>query len=152
MSITIRPGTLSDLAIIVEYNNAIAVETEHRQLDIPTLTKGVEAALKDPSKGQYFVAVEGDAIVGQTMFTYEWSDWRNGMFWWIQSVYVRPDKRGAGVFSALYRHIEALAKREKGVCGLRLYAEEDNVRAQRTYEKLGMMKTGYRVFEAEWKR
>lgn len=147
MSFAIRPGTLGDLKAIVEYNNAIAVETERRQLDIPTLTKGVEALLRDPSKGRYFVAVEGDAIIGQTMFTFEWSDWRNGMFWWIQSVYVRPDKRGSGVFSALYRHVEQLAKQEGGVCGLRLYAEEENVRAHRTYEKLGMMRTGYRVFE-----
>lgn len=147
MALIIRPGTVDDLAVIVEFNNAIAVETEHRQLDIPTLTKGVEALLRDPSKGRYFVAVEGNAIIGQTMFTFEWSDWRNGMFWWIQSVYVRPDRRGSGVFSALYRHIEQLAKQEGGVCGLRLYAEEDNARAQRTYEKLGMVRTGYRVFE-----
>lgn len=147
MALTIRPGTIGDLAVIVEFNNAIAVETEHRQLDIPTLTRGVEALLRDPSKGRYFVAVEGDAIIGQTMFTFEWSDWRNGMFWWIQSVYVRPDKRGSGVFSALYRHVEQLAKQEGGVCGLRLYAEEENVRAHRTYEKLGMMRTGYWVFE-----
>jgi GNAT superfamily N-acetyltransferase len=150
MAIIIRPGTIDDLAVIVEYNNALAVETEHRQLDIRALSKGVEALLRDPSKGRYFVAVEGNAIIGQTMFTFEWSDWRNGMFWWIQSVYVRPDKRGAGVFSALYRYIEQLSKREGGVCGLRLYAEEDNARAQRTYEKLGMTKTGYRVFEAEF--
>lgn len=147
MAIAIRPGTIEDLAVIVKYNNALAVETEHRQLDIPTLTKGVEALLRDPSKGRYFLAVEGDAIIGQTMFTYEWSDWRNGMFWWIQSVYVRPDKRGTGVYTALHRHIEQLAKQEGGIRGLRLYAEEENHRAQRTYEKLGMTKTGYRVFE-----
>ncbi|MCU0454455.1 MAG: GNAT family N-acetyltransferase [Bacteroidetes bacterium] len=147
MDLTIRPGTLADLTVIVGYNNAIAVETEHRQLDIPTLTKGVDALLRDPSKGRYFVAEENGEVIGQTMFTYEWSDWRNGMFWWIQSVYVRPDKRGVGVFSALYRHIEQLGKQEGGVCGLRLYAEEDNARAQRTYEKLGMVRTGYRVFE-----
>lgn len=147
MAFIIRPGTIDDLSTIVDYNNAIAIETEHRELDRTTLTKGVEALLKDPSKGRYFVAVEGEEIIGQTMYTYEWSDWRNGMFWWIQSVYVRPDKRGAGVFSALYRHIQQLAKQEGGVCGLRLYAEEDNTRAQRTYEKLGMVKTGYRVFE-----
>lgn len=150
MSFIIRPGRIDDLNVIVGYNNAIAVETEHRQLDLPTLTKGVEALLKDPSKGRYFVAEEKGELIGQTMFTFEWSDWRNGMFWWIQSVYVRPDKRGAGVFSALYRHIEQLAKQEGGVCGLRLYAEEENVRAQRTYEKLGMVKTGYRVFEVEF--
>lgn len=147
MAIIIRPGTIDDLAVIVEYNNALAVETEHRQLDIPTLTEGVKALLRDPSKGRYFLAVEGDEIIGQTMFTYEWSDWRNGMFWWIQSVYVRPDKRGAGVYTALHRHIEQLAMQEGGVRGLRLYAEEENHRAQRTYEKLGMVKTGYRVFE-----
>lgn len=148
MDITIRAGALSDLSTIVEFNNAIAVETEHRHLEIPTLTKGVEAVLRDPSKGRYYVAEEAGEIIGQTMFTFEWSDWRNGMFWWIQSVYVRPDKRGAGAFSALYRHVEQLAKQEGGVCGLRLYAEEENHRAQRTYEKLGMVKTGYRVFES----
>jgi GNAT superfamily N-acetyltransferase len=150
MALIIRPGALDDLPVIVEFNAAIAAETEHRVLDRVTLTKGVEAALRDPSKGRYFVADEKGTVVGQTMFTTEWSDWRNGVFWWIQSVYVREDKRGAGVFSALYRHIEGLAKQEGNVCGLRLYAEEENIRAQRTYEKLGMVKTGYRVFEVEF--
>lgn len=149
MPLVIRPASVADLATIVAYNQKMARETEHRELNAATLTHGVSAVLKDASKGRYFVAEESGEVVGQTMITYEWSDWRNGTFWWIQSVYVREDKRGAGVFSALYRHIEQLARKEGGVCGLRLYAEEDNARAERTYLKLGMTRTSYRLFEVE---
>lgn len=149
MSITIRDAVLDDAPTIVEFNQKMARETEQRELSAETLTRGVSAVLKDPSKGRYFVAVESGELIGQTMITYEWSDWRNGTFWWIQSVYVREDKRGAGVFSALYKHIDQLARKQGGVCGLRLYAEEDNARAERTYLKLGMTRTSYRLFEVE---
>ncbi len=149
MPLVIRPASVADLAIIVTYNQRMALETERRELNADVLRSGVSAVLRDDTKGSYFVAEENGEVVGQTMITYEWSDWRNGMFWWIQSVYVREDKRGAGVFSALYRHIEQLARKKGGVCGLRLYAEEDNARAERTYVKLGMTKTSYRLFEVE---
>lgn len=149
MPITIRDARLDDAPIIVQFNQKMAQETEHRDLKTEVLTRGVSAVLNDESKGRYFVAEENGEVIGQTMITYEWSDWRNGTFWWIQSVYVREEKRGAGVFSALYQHIEQLARKGGGVCGLRLYAEEDNARAERTYLKLGMTKTSYRLFEVE---
>ena len=151
MPITIRDAIPGDVPRIVKYNLLMAWETEHRRLDEATLTYGVMKVLQDPAKGRYFVAEADGEIVGQTMITYEWSDWRNGTFWWIQSVYVREDKRGSGIFSAIYRHIEQLALKERDVCGLRLYAEEDNTRAERTYVKLGMKKTSYRLFEVELK-
>jgi GNAT superfamily N-acetyltransferase len=149
MPLLIRPASVADLATIVAYNQKMARETERRELNADVLRSGVSAVLGDHTKGRYFVAEEAGEVVGQTMITYEWSDWRNGTFWWIQSVYVREDKRGVGVFSALYRHIEQLARKQGGVCGLRLYAEEDNARAERTYLKLGMTRTNYRLFEVE---
>jgi len=88
--------------------------------------------------------------VGQLMITYEWSDWRNGMFWWIQSVYVRPEDRGKGVFALLYGHILAETKRRGGIAGLRLYVDHQNTRAQDTYTKLGMKKSEYEMFELDF--
>ena len=101
----------------------------------------------DHSKGRYWVAEADGMIVGQIMVTYEWSDWRNGMIWWIQSVYVHGDYRRSGVFSALYRHVETLAKQDPRVCGIRLYVERGNRRAQRTYASLGMVMTDYQVMQ-----
>ena len=149
MALTLRNARAGDVPVLVDFNIQLAWETEHKRLDPTTLTSGILALFKDPSKGFYIVAEEEGAIIGQTMITYEWSDWRNGMFWWIQSAYVRPEKRGAGVFSALYCHVEQLATEKGGVCGLRLYVEEDNARAQEAYRKLGMTRTGYRLFEVE---
>jgi ribosomal protein S18 acetylase RimI-like enzyme len=110
----------------------------------------VEAVVRDPAKGIYFVAAAGGAVIGQLMITYEWSDWRNGTFWWIQSVYVRPDVRHQGVFRALYRHVRDLARSRDGVCGIRLYVEQDNARAQKTYRALGMRETPYRILEEDF--
>jgi ribosomal protein S18 acetylase RimI-like enzyme len=111
------------------------------------LTAGVEAGLADPGKACYFVAEDGGTVVGQLMVTYEWSDWRNGWIWWVQSVYVRPDYRRRGVFRALYRHVHQAAVAERGVVGLRLYVEQDNHRAQEVYRRLGMERTRYFVLE-----
>ncbi|MCW5982152.1 MAG: GNAT family N-acetyltransferase [Bryobacteraceae bacterium] len=147
---TLRPATAADADAIAGYNSAMALETEGLALDRDRLTRGVQTVLEDASKGFYIVAEAGGRIVGQMMITYEWSDWRNGTFWWIQSVYVHPDFRRHGVFSALYRHVAALAVKEPGVCGLRLYVEGENHNAQRSYERLGMKRTSYTLYQQDF--
>jgi len=150
MPITIRPASESDAAAIAEFNSLMAKETEGKSLPAERITKGVEAILNDSSKGVYFVAEEDAQVVGQLMITYEWSDWRNGNFWWIQSVYVRLDYRGKGVFKLLYDHVMKLAKGRKDVCGIRLYVEKHNELARKTYEKMGMKKTDYELYEIDF--
>ncbi len=150
MPITIRPASESDAAVIAEFNSLMARETENKSLPAERIARGVEAILDDPSKGVYFVAEENAQVVGQLMITYEWSDWRNGNFWWIQSVYVMEDYRGKGVFKSLYNHVMNLAKGRKDVCGMRLYVEKHNERAQQTYEKLGMKKSAYEMYEIDF--
>ncbi len=144
----IREASPADGAVLADYNSRMAEETEGRALDQGKVAPGVAALLADRNKGRYWVAECGGEIVGQLMVTYEWSDWRNGTLWWVQSVYVHPAFRRKGVFSALYRHVESLASAEPDVCGLRLYVEQNNTRAQRTYEKLGMVKPKYLVMES----
>lgn len=144
---TIRDADPEDAEIIAEFNARLASESEGMRLAPDLVEPGVKAMLADHSKGRYWVAEADDRIIGQIMVTYEWSDWRNGMIWWIQSVYVHGDYRRRGVFSALYRHVESLARRDPGVCGIRLYVEHENARAQRTYESLGMAMTDYRVMQ-----
>ena len=151
MSPLIRDATANDAATIARFNAAMAQETEHRTLDLAVLESGVSALLTDRSKGRYWVAeVEGE-IAGQIMVTYEWSDWRNGMIWWIQSVFIPEPFRRQGVFTALYRHVEQLARETQECCGMRLYVEQQNTRAQRTYEALGMVKPGYDVMEIDFR-
>lgn len=138
MPLTVRAATPADVAVIAEYNRRLARETEHLELDAATVTAGVAAAVKDPAgKGPYYLACDGADVVGQMQTTYEWSDWRNGWFWWVQSVYVRADYRGRGVFRTLYDHVRRAA-RETGVIGIRLYVEHENRTAQETYRRLGM--------------
>ncbi len=144
---TIRPATIDDLEVIVDFNARIASETEDTTLDRDTLRTGVRALLDDPSKGRYFVACVDDQVVGQIMHTREWSDWRNGDIWWIQSVYVHADHRRQGVFAGLYRHLQRLAEAAPGVVGLRLYVEVENAPAQATYARLGMDDASYRVMQ-----
>ena len=150
MSITIRPATPNDAASITEFNTLMAKETESIGLDSARLRLGVESVLRDPSKGVYYVAEADGGVVGQTLITYEWSDWWNGTFWWIQSVYVQQEYRGKGVFKALFNHILSLANKDKAVCGVRLYVEKHNRRAQQTYERLGMKKTHYEMYEMDF--
>lgn len=150
MNITIRPAQFSDKNIIADFNAAMAQETEHIKLDRERLLAGVSALLSDSSKGFYALAESDGRVVGQIMVTQEWSDWRNGTFWWIQSVYVHPDFRKCGVFTKLFRHIELEAKKHSNICGLRLYVDRDNARAQRIYEKLGMKKTHYDFYETDF--
>ena len=148
-AIKIRPATPADAPAIADYNAAMALETEHKRLDPATLRAGVEGAIARPAAARYYLADLGGRVVGQLMVTFEWSDWRNGDFWWIQSVYVHPEHRSRGVFAALYRHVGRLA-REAGACGLRLYVERENAAAQSAYRRLGMRDAGYLVFEVDW--
>jgi GNAT superfamily N-acetyltransferase len=146
MPLTVRRATLADAPTIVEFNRLLAEESESKTLDLDVLSAGVAAALADPAKGPYFLAEHDGEIVGQMQVTYEFSDWRNGWFWWIQGVYVRPDARRRGVFRALYNHVAEAAK-SAGVIGLRLYVERENERAHRTYLDLGMAWTNYLLME-----
>lgn len=147
MDIVIREARPGDLETIVRFNAAMALETEHKTLDPDVVTSGVRRALADPGKGRYFLAEVDGRVVGQLMFTLEWSDWRDGWLWWIQSVYVDADWRGRGVFSRLYRYLADSAARTEDVRGLRLYVESDNARAQQVYRALGMHPAGYQVME-----
>lgn len=148
---TIRPATLADLPTLVEYNRRLAQETENITLSVELLTEGVRAALLDTSKGRYFVAEVDGQVVGQLMHTREWSDWRNGDLWWLQSVYVHADFRQQGVFRQLVEHLRAEAQATPGVVGLRLYMEQHNDRAAATYDRLGIRNAGYVVREQIWR-
>ncbi len=148
--LSVRAGRLDDLARIVDFNHRLAQESEGKALDHATLTAGVEALLRDPRLGRYFVAVAGEPaqgpVVGQMMITSEWSDWRNGLFWWLQSVYVDGAWRGKGVFQLLLHRVIAHG-RDAGAIGLRLYVERHNARAQAAYRKNGFVDSGYEVLE-----
>lgn len=148
----IRKARFADAAVIADFNTRLAWETEQLKLDAHTIRAGVRAALRDPAKGTYFVMEHEGEVIGQLLITYEWSDWRNGNFWWIQSVYVSAEHRKSGVFRALFAHVQKLAQRRRDVCGLRLYVEKENHRAQKTYERLSMTKTHYEVYETDLRR
>jgi len=143
----IRNAKLNDIETIAKYNIAMALETENKNLDKDTITKGVTSVVMDKSKGLYWVVEIDGALAGQLMVTYEWSDWRNGMMWWIQSVFVPEGYRRQGVYKTLYRNLVELAKTDKECCGIRLYVEKQNTRAQDTYLNLGMKNAGYEIME-----
>ncbi|WP_067052811.1 GNAT family N-acetyltransferase [Methanofollis ethanolicus] len=147
---SLRRAVMADAGIIAAYNIAMAEGTEGKALDPATVGAGVEALLADPAKGFYLVAEMGGRVVGQAMITYEWSDWRNGSFWWVQSVYVHPDVRRQGIFTGIFREIEREARELSGVVGLRLYVDAENLRAQETYRHLGMDESNYLIFEREF--
>ncbi len=128
----------------------MALETENRRLDPETVTAGVLSLLAAPSGGFYVVAEQGGAVVAGLMVTYEWSDWRNKWFWWIQSVYVIPSHRRQGVFKSLFERVKLMAQQRDDVCGLRLYVEQHNINAQATYTSLGMDETHYDMYEVEF--
>lgn len=150
LEMNVRRARVEDIPVITRNNIAMARETEGRALDPIHAREGVEGLLRDPGKGFYLVATIRDAILGQCMVTFEWSDWRNGIFWWIQSVYVAEEYRKKGIFTTLFRSLEREAREQRDVVGLRLYVEHDNRTAQDAYVHLGMRETGYRVFEVEF--
>ena len=143
----IRLATKTDAATLIEFNAAMALETEGKRLLPKVIGAGVRALLANPASGFYVLAEDDGRVVGSLLVTKEWSDWRNGDFWWIQSVYVRPEFRRRGVYKRLYGHVQALAARDARVCGFRLYVDRDNAAAQGTYGVLGMKATRYLVFE-----
>jgi GNAT superfamily N-acetyltransferase len=144
---SVRRAGPADAPVIVEFNLRLAEESEGKTLDPAVLAAGVAAGLADPHKALYFVAEEGGAVVGQLMLTKEWSDWRNGWLWWIQSVYVPPKARRRGVFRALYHYVYEAARADPEVVGLRLYMEQDNHVARQTYLGMGMELAPYVVFQ-----
>ena len=146
--INIREASIKDIPILIKNNQALARETENIQLHSENLIAGVSNSLKREDC-HYFVAELNGKVVGQTMITYEWSDWRNGVMWWIQSVYVKPEHRKKGVFRSLFKHIEYLAKNDYNVKALRLYVMGNNLSGRITYKTLGMKDSGYIVYEKE---
>jgi ribosomal protein S18 acetylase RimI-like enzyme len=143
----VRPATPTDVDVICDFNSRLAMETENKSLDQAILKAGVTAVLSDPHKGRYFVAEESGKVIAQLGITREWSDWRNGNFWWIQSVYVMASARRQGVFRKLYEHVISAARADADVIGVRLYVEHENAIAQATYRKMGMAMTGYQIME-----
>jgi GNAT superfamily N-acetyltransferase len=146
-AISVRPARHDDISLMVRWAEAMAQETEDKQLDTATVTRGIENAIDDAQRAVYFMAEIDGEPVGTMMYTREWSDWRNAWWWWLQSVYVPPEHRRKGVYRSLFLHVQALARQQGDVYGLRLYVERENVQAQRTYERLGMHDAGYRMYE-----
>lgn len=163
--ISARRANPADKERIAAFQQAMALETEGKTLDPETLRHGIAAVFQDPRKGFYIVAMasanadSGDddvdaqdaaaPVVGSLLITYEWSDWRNATFWWIQSVYVHPDWRRMGVYRRMYAYVTAAAHARKDICGIRLYVERANAVAQQTYANLGMRKSHYDLYEID---
>jgi ribosomal protein S18 acetylase RimI-like enzyme len=145
--IVYRDATRRDLIDIVDFQMAMASETENITLNRHVCTRGVEAVFEDRGLGRYFVAQLGDDLIASLLITMEWSDWRNGVVWWIQSVYVRPEHRRKGVYAALYQHVKKIAESNETVKGIRLYVDRTNTAAQAVYSRLGMNGEHYLVFE-----
>lgn len=143
----IRKALNKDIDVIARYNYNLAYETENKILNMNILTKGVEAIIKDENKGIYHVCEINGEVVGQIMYTFEWRDWRNGTFLWIQSVYVNKEFRGMGVFKALYKFIRDIADNDNNICGIRLYVEKENTIAKKTYKNIGMKECNYYIYE-----
>jgi GNAT superfamily N-acetyltransferase len=147
--VNIRIANDDDADSLVEFNQAMALETEGKQLNAELLTRGVAAVFGDHKKGFYVVAEIDSRIAGGLMVTYEWSDWRHAWFWWIQSVYILPEFRGQKIYSRLYDFIKAKAAESGDVCGFRLYVENDNLNARRVYDAVGMNASHYLMYEEE---
>ena len=147
-----RLAMMKDLETLVRFNAALAWETEKRRLDFHRLRPGVQSVLEHSHRGFYVVAENrtNAEVVGQLLITFEWSDWRNGVMWWIQSAYVREDSRRQGVFRMLYEHVLQEAGNTGIVAGVRLYVEQGNLIAQQTYESLGLAKAPYQVYERDF--
>ncbi len=143
----VRIAEDKDVQTLAQFNMALAWETERKRLELPVVTRGLKTLLKNPHHGFYTVAEMAGDVVGCVMVTYEWSDWRCSLFWWIQSVYVKPEFRRQKVFSTLYEFLKEKASREPNVCGFRLYVEGTNHTAQGAYHQAGMEETSYKMFE-----
>ena len=148
--ISVRKATPADLDTVIQFNLALAWESEGRSLDLARLRTGVEAVFNGDGRGFYLVAEMDGRVVGQLLITHEWSDWRNAFFWWIQSVYVSAEHRRQGVYRTLHNHVLAEAKRQGDVCGIRLYVDRDNSVAQRVYSGLDMQQARYDMFEIDF--
>jgi len=148
--VRIREATVEDAAIVAEFNSRLALETENKRLDPATALRGAQLGLQQPEICRYFLAERDGQVIGQVMVTFEWSDWRAGMFWWLQSVYVHPDFRRGGVFGRLFKHVMELCRNSPDACGLRLYVEEHNQPAIETYRRLGLRPSGHVVYEQDW--
>jgi ribosomal protein S18 acetylase RimI-like enzyme len=150
-TIVVRPATPPDAPLLVEFNRAMAAESEDKGLDLEILTRGVNHLLAHPAEGFYLIGERDGQVAGSLMVTFEWSDWRCGRFWWIQSVYVAPDQRRRGVYRAMHDLVRRRALEDPQACGLRLYVERDNDGAMATYRTLGMDETHYRLYEEEFR-
>jgi GNAT superfamily N-acetyltransferase len=152
--IIVRSARQEDLSSIVAFSAAMALETEGRRLDQARLREGTLSLLAAPERGFFMVAelpeVERHRLVGQLMITFEWSDWRNAVFWWVQSVYVAPAWRRRGVYRTMHDHIVAQAKADPQVCGIRLYVERENRTAQTVYQHVGLAPSAYAVYEQDF--
>jgi len=146
-ALSIRAATVDDVSRLMAFACAMALETENKRQDPDTVTGGIQRVLAEPARGRYLVAERAGEVVGTLMLTYEWSDWRCAEWWWIQSVFVAENARREGVFAALYRHVLDEIEGRRDVCGLRLYVETENRRAQATYEGLGMSRSHYHQYE-----
>jgi GNAT superfamily N-acetyltransferase len=146
----IRRAAPNDAEVLVAFNLALAAESEGRQLDRRVVARGVRRLVADPALGVYYVAEREGSVVGQLLITYEFSDWRDGTFWWIQSVYVEPASRRHGVYRALHEHVAQQARQARVVCGLRLYVDRRNARAREVYQRLGLVPTEYHLYEVDW--
>lgn len=145
--VTIRAAEPGDAPALVEFQLRMARETEGLELDGDTVIRGVAAVFADPAKGSYWIAERDGRIVGCLLTTFEWSDWRDGTVLWIQSVYVLPEERGRGVYRALYEHLKRRVEMDPSLKGIRLYVDRRNAEAQRVYERLGMTREHYDLFE-----
>ncbi len=154
--VTVRPATHEDVETLTEFSAAMAMETEQRALDRARLRMGTQSVIDQPERGRYFVAdLQQDAsadtvTVGQLLITYEWSDWRNAQFWWIQSVYVHPAWRRKGVYRHMHRTILNLARSQAAVCGVRLYVEGSNRVAKHVYDRVGLALSTYQIYESDF--
>ena len=145
--INIRQANTRDAQAIADFNSLMAMETEGKTLQPATILSGVQNMIANPAYGYYLVAEQDGQVIGSLMVTSEWSDWRNGLFWWIQSVYIRQEWRRQGIYRRLYDEVKALAAQNGTICGFRLYVEKDNLNAQQTYQSLGMTATDYLIYE-----
>lgn len=145
--ITIQKASAIHIDTLIDFQQKLAFESEQVTLDPSLLREGMQAMLDDPSKGAYYVVLDGSEVIGCHMITFEWSDWRNGMVWWLQSVYVKESHRKKGIFKRMYDNITAIIKEDPGLIGLRLYVDKSNARAMKVYESMGMDGSHYTVYE-----